>query len=110
MSDLIPLLGDLCFARNGFHVQPGFVETFVKLHQSSAGAHEGWRLAQDHWERIVDRALRTNVVSPTATGSDAVMQAVTGVMTVLEPLADRGRCSLCRRPDLLPEIDRKGAS
>src|SRR5689334_18346766 len=94
MSDLIPLLGDLCFARNGFNVTPGFLEAFVRLHQSEAGAHEGWRLAQDHWERVVEHAQRTNVVSPTATGADAVMQAVTGVIVVLEPLAIRSRCPL----------------
>jgi hypothetical protein len=91
MPELIPLLRDLCFRRNGYSVPGGFARSFVDLHA------EDWQLAQSHWERIVARVLNTDAVSRTAQGGEALRQAVAASAVLLYGSELRHRCPLCKR-------------
>ncbi len=90
MSDLIPLLADLCFRQESFNIRNGFAESFVKLHD------EDWNQAQAHWERIVEKVLNTDAVEPNASGGRAMCQAVEATVALLEGTELHSRCPLCR--------------
>jgi hypothetical protein len=92
VTELIPLLRDLCFRKNKFPGVPeGFARSFISVHA------EDWRIAQDHWERIVERVLDTDAVAPEADGEEAVRQAVAAAAELLARLAEGGRCPACPR-------------
>jgi tetratricopeptide (TPR) repeat protein len=65
---------------------------FVKLHSND------WRLAQAHWEEIVERVLNSDAIESWATGERAVQQAVGAAVRLLVGPDLRGRCPVCRRP------------
>lgn len=89
-DDWIPHLRDLCFTKNGFDVDPAFAEGFVKLHE------DDWLLAQDHWERAVQRILNTDAVGVNVSGKRAIEQAVCAAGLVLVRTL-QGRCPFCTR-------------
>lgn len=90
-GELIPHLRDLCFGKNAYGVAPDFPLRFVKLHG------EDWRVAQDHWEQIVERVLDTDAVEAHASGKEAIRQAVTATVALLDQTELRRRCPLCPR-------------
>jgi hypothetical protein len=90
MSDLIPLLRDLCFRDCGFEVPPGFVEDFVKLHR------DDWLRSQDHWELMVVDVLSSELIKPREEKSRAMRLAVAISSSLLHETALRERCRLCR--------------
>jgi hypothetical protein len=93
MSELIPRLDGLCFAKNGFSGVPeGFAVTYIKLHE------EDWRAAQNHWELVVARVLDTDAVAPEADGRAAMSMAVSAAAILLDRIATgHGRCPICAR-------------
>ncbi len=91
-NELIPLLSDLCFSQNAYQVDGSFVALFVRLHA------DNWTIAQEHWERIIERVLGTDAVEPEASGKDAMRQAVRATVTQLM-LAKFDRCPLCPRTE-----------
>ncbi|MQY07299.1 DUF6313 family protein [Actinomadura macrotermitis] len=96
MAELIPLLSDLLYARCGFTVPDGFVESYVKLHD------QDWHRAQDHWERVVRWVLDCREVESRATSRRAMQQAVaaSGAILHLTPLL--ARCPHCRAGRRVP--------
>lgn len=95
MAD-IPHLRDLCFGRNRYRVPDGFAFGFVRLHK------DDWQVAQRHWERIVQRVLRTDAVEPGATGQRALDQAVPAAAILLNRTDLRTQCPLCK-PQFIPD-------
>lgn len=89
MAETIPLLKDALERGGAFNLPIDFVEYFVKLHSGD------WRLAQDHWERIVQAVLSTDAVERTASGHRAIQQAVRAAIALLE---DMERCPLDPKP------------
>ena len=85
MVEPIPLLRDALNAQRAYDFPVDFAMYFVKLH------NDDWRMAQDHWERIVELVLDTDAVSPDATGDRAIRQAVRAAIVLLRGL---GRCPL----------------
>jgi hypothetical protein len=90
MSELIPLLRDLCFRDCGYEVPPGFVEDFVKLHRSD------WLRSQDHWERMVVDVLSSELIAPREFKERAMKLAVAISSRLLHETALRDRCRQCR--------------
>jgi hypothetical protein len=88
MSELIPLLRDLCFRDCGYEVPPGFVEDFVKLHRSD------WLRSQDYWERMVVDVLSSKLIEPRE--ERAMKLAVAISSRLLHETALRDRCRQCR--------------
>lgn len=91
MTDLIPLLRQLCFAKHQFSGVPtGFAQAFVQIHA------EDWRTAQDHWEQVVALVLNTDAVDPDATGREAISQAVSNAAVALDGvMSTRRSCPMC---------------
>jgi hypothetical protein len=85
----------LCFNGNRYQVSPDFAVAFVKMHRGSGDDDNAWRTAQQHWERVVERAFDTDAVAPDASGDVAVVQAVVAAAELLGRLAQQGRCPLC---------------
>lgn len=90
---MIPHLSTLCFGGNRFGVAPEFAETYVKIH--ACPGHDGWGLAEEHWEQVVDRVFNTDAVKPDAQGDMATLQAVAAAVELLDVFAKRGRCPQC---------------
>ena len=97
MAESIPHLRDLCFSRNSYRLPAEFAVGFVRLHA------ENWRIAEAHWEKIVQRVLRTDAVEPGASGKRAMHQAVAGAAILLNRTDLRERCPLCKVPYLAKE-------
>jgi Family of unknown function (DUF6313) len=82
----IPLLDRLQYSRHGFEVPHYFGIRFVLRH------HGGWKLAQDHWEIIVERFLTAE--AERGKGPRQVMwEAVLEASYVLDGMS--GRCPEC---------------
>jgi len=92
VPELIPRLDTLCFGGNKYQIPPDFAVAFVKIHGSD---DSGWRAAQQHWERVVERVFDTDAVAPDASGERAMAQAVVAAAELLNRLAQRDRCPLC---------------
>jgi hypothetical protein len=87
--ELIPHLRDLCYRQNGYGSDPAFAEEFVKAHD------DNWREAQDHWELIVEKVLNTDAVDRSASGRQAVAQAVRYAGIMLGTTGMKSRCPIC---------------
>lgn len=85
----IPRLSDLSFTRNRFCIAEGFAVSFVKLHG------EDWLVAERHWVRIVSMVLETDAIAPTASGDEAMYQAVQASVALLDRTDLRDHCPLC---------------
>ncbi|MEV6349065.1 DUF6313 family protein [Actinoplanes sp. NPDC051851] len=85
MAETIPLLQEALHSGGASNLPVGFVKYFVKLHSGD------WRLAQDHWERIVEMVLKTDAVERAASGHRAIHQAVQATVSFLENME---RCPL----------------
>lgn len=90
---MIPHLMTLCFGGNRFGVPTEFAETYVKIH--ARPGCDGWELAEEHWEQVVDRVLNTDAVKPDAQGDVATVQAVAAAVELLDMFAKRRRCPQC---------------
>jgi hypothetical protein len=94
---VIPHLKTLCFGGNRFGVLPEFVVMYVKFHADSENHDEGWELAEEHWERVVNLVLNTDAVKADAQGDAAIEQAVGAAAELLHLLAKQGGCPQCPR-------------
>ena len=92
---MIPHLKTLCFGGNRFGVSPEFVVMYVKLHAGSESHDDGWGLAEEHWEQVVDLVLDTDAVEADAQGDTAIAQAVGAAAEALHELAELGGCPQC---------------
>jgi hypothetical protein len=102
MGDLIPHLRDLVDNRNGWRDLGDFAETFGKLHDGR------WSVAEQHWEVVVARVLRTDAVAADASGREAMRQAVLASITLLLTMESHGRCPLCPAPPATVRPDAAG--
>ena len=92
---MIPHLKTLCFGGNSFRVLPEFVVMFVKFHADSQSHDDGWGLAEEHWEQVVNMVLDTDAVDVDAQGDTAIAQAVGPAAELLYQFAKRGGCPRC---------------
>lgn len=91
---MIPHLKTLCFNGNRFGVSSEFVVMYVQLHVGSE-SHDGWGLAEEHWEQVVNMVLNTDAVEADAQGDTAIAQAVGAAAVLLHQFAERGECPRC---------------
>jgi tRNA(Glu) U13 pseudouridine synthase TruD len=89
VSGLIPRLTKAVTGDDREWVSADFAAAFRALHGTDD------RVAQNHWERIVERVLNTDAVEPNATGRKAMRQAVRATVVLLERSDLRGRCPVC---------------
>jgi hypothetical protein len=92
---VIPHLKTLYFGGNRFGVSPEFVAMYVKLHVGSESHDDGWGLAEEHWEQVVNRVLDTDAVNRDAQGDTAIAQAVGATAKALHEFAELGGCPQC---------------
>jgi hypothetical protein len=92
---VIPHLKTLCFNGNRFDVSAEFVVMYVKFHADPESRDDGWGLAEEHWEQVVNMVLDTDAVEADAQGATAITQAVVAAARVLHQYAERGGCPKC---------------
>ena len=108
---MIPHLKTLCFGGNRFGVSSELVVMYVKLHADSESHDDGWGVAEEHWEQVVNAVLNTDAVEADAQGGTAIAQAVSAAAELLYQLTKRGGCPRCPvsippRPDERVERER----
>jgi stage V sporulation protein SpoVS len=94
---VIPRLEALCFNGNRFGVSSEFVVMYVQFHVGSE-SHDGWGLAEAHWEKVVNMVLDTDAVEADAQGDTAIAQAVGAAAVLLRKFAEqdgRPKCPVC---------------
>ncbi|MGW4487965.1 DUF6313 family protein [Amycolatopsis sp. NPDC004368] len=89
---LIPLLDRLQYSRHGFEVPHYFGIRFALRHQGD------WKLAQDHWEIVVEKFLHVAESDRSRGPRQAMWQAVLEASYVLDGMS--GKCPVCEQ---LPE-------
>jgi hypothetical protein len=88
----------------------GFVEHW---HTAHAG---NWNQAEEHWERLVERTLKTDAIDKYASPERAVHQAVAATVILLSHSSVRYQCLLCphstpaRSPLRLVDADDQAAA
>ncbi|MEV4316735.1 DUF6313 family protein [Actinocrispum sp. NPDC049592] len=83
----IPLLDRLQYGRHGFEIPHYFAIRFVMRHDGD------WKLAQDHWEIIVERFLNVGEADRGRGPRQVMWEAVLEASYVLDGMS--GRCPLC---------------
>ena len=83
----IPLLDRLQYGRHGFEVPPYFAIRFVLRHNGT------WKIAQDHWEIIVEKFLNVDDADQSMGPRQAMWKAVLEAAYVLDGMS--GRCPEC---------------
>ncbi|TCO59567.1 DUF6313 family protein [Actinocrispum wychmicini] len=85
----IPRLDRLQYSRHGFEIPHYFAIRFVLRHDGS------WKIAQDHWEIIVEKFLTAREADRTRGSKQAMWEAVLEAAYVLDGMS--GRCPRCGR-------------
>ncbi|WP_236795083.1 DUF6313 family protein [Amycolatopsis sp. GM8] len=83
----IPLLDRLQYSRHGFEIPHYFAIRFVLRHNGD------WKLAQDHWEMIVEKFLLAGESERGKGPRQAMWEAVLEASYVLDEMS--GRCPEC---------------
>lgn len=83
----IPRLDRLQYSRHGFEIPHYFAIRFVLRHDGS------WKIAQDHWEIIVEKFLKTEESNRNRGPKQAMWEAVLEAAYVLDGMS--GRCPEC---------------
>lgn len=90
---VIPRLDRLQYSRHDHDVPPYFAIRFVLRHRHH---RNHWQVAQDHWEKIVERFFYTDAVDRSTGPRQVLRQAVRAAAYFLHGLS--GRCPECGRP------------
>lgn len=92
-TGLIPRLERLQYSRHEHDIPRYFAIRFVLRHRHHRNQ---WQVAQDHWEKIVERFFYTDAVDRTTGPRQVLRQAVRAAAYFLHGLS--GRCPECGLP------------